>query len=96
MYVFLSNLNERELDQNRALYEYLSSPNNERLKVLSYEAISSFESLDLSRPVSINYWVERIMSSSYVEHLSHIFEINDASFLEAYEIYEMKQSFLNN
>ena len=92
----LSNLNERELDQNRALYEYLSSPNNERLKVLSYEAISSFESLDLSRPVSINYWVERIMSSSYVEHLSHIFEINDASFLEAYEIYEMKQSFLNN
>ena len=92
----LSNFNENELENNKALYQYLSSPNNERLKVLSYEAISSFESLDLSRPVSINYWVERIMASSYVEDLSSIFETNEASFLQAYQIYDMKNSFLKN
>ena len=36
------------------------------------------------------------MASSYVEDLSAIFETNDASFLQAYQIYDMKNSFLKN
>ena len=81
---------------NSLFLDYLLSPNQEKLTSLSYDAISSFESLDLSRPVSINYWVERIMTSSYVEEMMNIFLINDIDKYSKYQVYALEQSFLKD
>ena len=62
----LSKTDKEKIMKNSLFIDYLLVPDEEKLKLLSYDIISSFESLDFSRPVSINYWVERIMSSSAI------------------------------
>ena len=92
----LSNTNQEIDIMNSLFLDYLLSPSQEKLTSLSYDAISSFESLDLSRPVSINYWVERIMTSSYVEEMMNIFLINDIDKYSKYQVYALQQSFLKD
>ena len=91
----LSNYDDRIKSENILFYDYLRSPNQEHLKALSIYAISSFESLDFSRPVSINYWVERIMTSTYIEEIAQFFEVTSKDILVSYQIYELEQRFLN-
>lgn len=81
---------------DRKLESYLLSSDDKDLEKLSFEAISSYESLDFSRPVSINYWVERIMESKYVEELMTFFDIIKTNTLDDLYRYELKQEFIEN
>ena len=91
-----SNTNQEKDIMNSLFLDYLLSPTQEKLTSLSYDAISSFESLDFSRPVSINYWVERIMTSSYVEEMMKVFLINDIDKYSKYQVYALEQGFLKD
>ena len=93
--VITSHYDERYKSENALFYDYLRSSNQEHLKELSIDAILSLESLDLSRPVSINYWVERIMTSNYIEEITQYFEVTSNDVLGRYQIYELKHRFLN-
>ncbi len=81
---------------DRKLESYLLSSDNKDLQNLSFEAVSSYESLDFSRPVSINYWVERIMESKYVEELITFFDIIKTNTLDDLYRHELKQEFMEN
>ena len=93
--LLLSSNKEKDI-KNSLFLEYLLLPSQEKLTSLSYDAISSFESLDLSRPVSINYWVERIMASAYVAEMRQLFLIDGNDKLSSYQFYELEQGFLKN
>ena len=92
----LSKADKEKIIKNSLFMDYLLVPNEERLKLLSYDTISSFESLDFSRPVSINYWVERIMSSSYVDEMMNFFYLTDNDKFSNYQIHELQQGFLKD
>jgi len=91
----LSHNKSKFKNMNTSFLNYLKSPSHDNLKQLSNDAVLSFASLDLSRPVSINYWVERIMASAYIDEIAQFFDITSRDNLGEFQIYELKQRFIS-
>jgi len=91
----LSHNKSKFKNMNTSFLNYLKSPSHDNLKQLSNDAVLSFASLDLSRPVSINYWVERIMASAYIDEIAQFFNITSRDNLGEFQIYELKQRFIS-